>query len=389
MGSLVSGISPAKAAAANCPQHPSDVRGLKLLGTYVGPQPDDLGLRFETQKLPYSTAAGVLANNGFRTVALRVAAKEDLHSGQTIAQRDAEVIKLLRELNRQHTNVYLYEREWFQRKDGPAAKYPGADAFIRDMSNIVSRAKKENLRWLRGVMPIETNLNNTWEVRERALYVARGINARTGNWLKTHTFMMPGAGMGNYFKDIQKGGVAWLNLMRGQTGCFSFIYKHMRSQPAAVNDLAKYNDRWKYYVGLRSETTVDRQVKFLQSDSVFGLGDLAWYMQHYKSKFPNHANVVFWGDAADGVSFLSQLDSRYNYNTLRALHQVLVKSNRWLGYFFDMPFGKKGAQGHDLWKYQILVGPLGGRDRNMAMNRSGTHTVWDEWHAWANPSFQY
>lgn len=395
MGSMLGvGFFPASAGTNTTPkaaspvtiqaQNPGSIRGLKWKTEWLGGELDHLGVRFHTQKLSYATAAYSVGNNGFRTVTLRMLAGPDLlEVNRTRAERDNEIMKLLRQLNRQKVNVYLYEREWLQR----GGHYTGnANEFINDMSGIINRAKQEGITVLQGVIPIETNLEHTQQVRERALYIARGINGKTGGWLRAHTLMMPGAAMGGYFRNIHQGGRAWLESIKSQTAYFAFIYKHMRSQEG--NRLAIYNERWDYYVGLRSTSPMLRQIQFLRQD--MGLSDLEQYSRQWRSQYPRHTQVVFWGDAADGVSFLSRLGGDCNYETMKALHALLVKTNDWRGYFFNFPFTNKAAKGHDLWRYMITVDMSNGRRaRNTAPNRSGTHSVWTEWHNWANPRFTY
>ncbi|WP_129312283.1 hypothetical protein [Streptomyces sp. L2] len=313
----------------------------------------------------------------------------DLPHGTTKGQRDNEVIKLLRELNRRGINVYLWKRQWFQRS-GRYIHQAGADEFIADMSELINRARREGLAGLRGISVIETNLNNCWELRERALYVATRININTNGWLKAHTLMMPGAGMGPYFKGIHNGGRAWLAALEAETRHFALVYKHMKSQEGGVCQLERFNKRWDYYVGYRAETSVERQIEFLRTD--MGLADLERYFRSHRSGFPRHTHVVFWGDIGDGVFSLSALDGepQFNHNTLEALHRLLVRENHWHGYFFDFPFGSRSATGTDLWPYQILVNRRSGlRTRNTALNRSKTHTVWGEWHNWAGEGFVY
>ncbi|MFD8396210.1 hypothetical protein ACFV2N_45250 [Streptomyces sp. NPDC059680] len=378
-------------------QSPDAIRGLKWRTEPRAPQPGDsfdtFGVRFDTQGIPYSAAIGSLVGNGFRTVILRVADMSDLPRGATVDQRNDEVIKLLRELSHRKMNVYLWKCQWFQRKDvdgGEYYRHAGADEFIADMSELINRARREGLMGLRGVSPIETNLNNCWELRDRALYVAKRINAHTDGWLKEHTFMMPGAGMGSYFKGLDNGGRTWLAAMERQVGHFALIYKHMKSQENGVCELEGLNTLWSYYVGSRASTTVDQQIRFLRND--MGFGDLERYFRYYRREFPRHTHVVFWGDVGDGVSLMSALEGepQCNYNTVRALHRLIVKENQWHGYFFDFAFGDKAAAGADLWRYQMLVDRRSGRrTRNLAMNHSETHTVWSEWHKWAEENFAY
>lgn len=289
-------------------------------------------------------------------------------------------------------NFYLYQRQWLQRLNFPNGDYrtsPWAAQFSDRMSRFINVARRERLTRLQGIMPIETNLNGTAELQNRSLYVARRINARTQGWLKTHTFMFPGAGMGSYFKGIQLNATQWLTQMKPETGYFALIYKHMRSQPGGVNRLERLNDRWKYYVGRGSTASVARQVRYLNDE--MGLADLAYISRHHRAQFPRHTQVVFWGDAADGVCWLSGLsDQRYNYNTMRALHRILVEQNNWRGHIFNTPFTSTEAEKCDLWKYMITVEPrTHHRARNFAWNHSRTHRVWDEWQGWADPRFRY
>ncbi|MFC9975649.1 hypothetical protein ACFVH6_32650 [Spirillospora sp. NPDC127200] len=384
--------SAARTSAAAAPQSPDAVRGLKWRGTFRGPAGDDLWVRFDTRGLSYDTAAGSLANNKFTTVTLRVSNLDDLPKGTTARQRNDEVIRLLAALHRKGVKAYLYKRQWLQRADvnKPSYRARVAREFITDMSWIINRAKNLKIDGtLQGVMPVETNLDSTAAVRERALYIARGINAKTKGWLKSHTFMMPGAGMGPYFKDVHRGGAAWLTGMRGQTRHFAFVYKHMASQPVKVNRLARLNPAWERNVGFEARTPVHQQIKFLRE--TMGLSHLEYYMRAHRARFPNHTHVVFWGDQADGIAGISALDNepRWNYNTVRALHRLLVKTNHWHGYFFNMPFTRAGATRTDLWRYLITVDRTGRRRKNAAMNRSNTHTVWNEWHNWPRENATY
>ncbi|WP_143196928.1 hypothetical protein [Streptomyces sp. CB00455] len=380
------------AAAVPVSQNPDSIRGIKWRGAHRTPQPGDtsttLTTRFDTAGLSYGTAAGSLNNNNFRTVVLRVANLGDLPQGTTLKQRDDEVIKLLRELNRRGMKVYLWKRQWLQRSDrswGAYNKHPGADEFITEISALIQRARREGIAGaLQGVMPVETNLNNCAEVRNRALYIAKGINALTGNWLTTHTLMVPGGGMGAYFKGIHNGGATWLSQMKAQTGRFAFLYKHMPSQAETFCKLGRHNRRWDFYVGYESRRSVEQQIQYLRED--MGLADLERYMHGNRSRFPNHTHVVFWGDVNEGIYALSALDNepRWNYNTARALHTLLVKRNRWHGYFLDLPFTYEGRAKPEVYGYMITVDKQNGtRARNHTINRSKTHTAWWEWHNWA------
>ncbi|WP_306750045.1 hypothetical protein [Saccharothrix yanglingensis] len=379
-------------------QSPDAIRGLKWRGVQLTQPPNPkFAVRFETRGLPYATAAFSLANNNLSTVVLRVANMGDLPAGTTRRQRDDEIIKLLRELHRQGVTTYLWKRQWFQRS-GITISYQrpfteaGADEFIDDMSRLINRARTEGIAGsLQGVAAIETNLNNCAELRERTLYVARGINSRTDNWLTSRTLLMPGAGMGPYFKGIHNGGEAWLTQLKAQTGYFALIYKHMRSQDGNVCELQSLNGRWDQAVGWDAARTPDQQIAFLRT--TMGLSDLEWYFRTHRAGYPNHTHVVFWGDLGDGVAGLSARDGQpqWNYNTMRALHRLLVKTNRWHGYFFNFPFAREGATGQDLWRYLITVADDGSntRRKNRAPNRSGTHEVWDEWHLWPQENAVY
>lgn len=377
--------------ASTLAQNPDAIRGLKWRGVQLTPGPDSkFTARFDTRGLPYATAVFSLANNNFDTVVLRVANRGDLPSGTTRQHRDDEIIKLLGELHRQGVRAYLWKRQWFQRS-GVTISYQrpfseaGADEFIEDMSRLINRARGEGIAGaLQGVAAIETNLNNCAELRERALYVARGINAKTGGWLRSRTLMMPGAGMGPYFKGIHNGGANWLAQLKAQTGHFALIYKHMRSQDGGVCRLQSLNGQWDQQVGWNSARTPEQQIAFLRT--TMGISDLEWYFRTNRAAYPDHTHVVFWGDLGDGVAGLSARDGQpqWNYNTMRALHRLLVKSNRWHGYFFNFPFAREGATGQDIWRYMITVAADGSniRKKNWAPNRSNTHRVWNEWHMW-------
>lgn len=130
-----------KQAAAVNVQSPDDIRGIKWRQVHRGTAADSFGVRFDTQGLSYPTAAAALRNNGFRTVILRVPNMGVLRPGTPKVERDNDIIRMLK------------------------------------ASELINRARQNNVTALQGVTPIETNLNNSQEVRERALYIARGINA--------------------------------------------------------------------------------------------------------------------------------------------------------------------------------------------------------------------
>ncbi|MGW0611367.1 hypothetical protein [Streptomyces sp. NPDC002788] len=381
-----------RALAAPVSQNPDSIRGIKWRGAARPAQPGDtattLTTRFDTVGLSHSTAVGALKDNHFKTAVLRVANLSDLPEGTTLTQRNDEVIDLLRELHLRGMRVYLWKRQWLQRGDvawGAYPNHPGADEFITEMSALIERAKDEGIAGaLQGVMPIETNLDNTAQVRERALYIAKGINDETGGWLKRHTLMVPGGGMGPYFKGIHNGGTTWLSQMKAQTGRFAFLYKHMPSQEGGVCKLETLNEAWRENVGYTAMTTVDVQIRFLRDR--MGLADLEHYMHGNRAQFPNHTHVVFWGDVNEGIYALSALDDpRWNYNTARALHKLLVQQNHWHGYFLNLPFTDKNTPRPHLCGYMITVDQkTGALERNREMNRSGTRTVWWEWKNWAN-----
>lgn len=109
------GVSSALVAAGNPPgtaaapatieaQNPATIRGLKWLTEkdLSRPAPDAMTPRFMTEGMSYTTAVASLQNNGFTTVALRVANDQDLPntSPAMLAQRDAEVVRIMRALNR-------------------------------------------------------------------------------------------------------------------------------------------------------------------------------------------------------------------------------------------------------------------------------------------------
>lgn len=351
------------------------IKGLKWKNE-MNAQDDASSARYETEGLSYAKAARKLDSLGVPAVVLKVAELSIMPPGTTTADIHNEVVNMVIALknNAPGIKVYLWQRQWLQ-KGG--AGNTGAEDFAEEMKVILNK-NAEAKSHISGIALIENNLETSGQVLAKSLLIAQKINAKTNGWLKTKTFLFPGAAMGSWFKGINTatGNSTFFSQMAPEVEHFSFIYKHMISQEEAQCSLysPEYSN-WTTTVGPLSTKTVAEQETYL--NETMGVNDLYTFLNTYKAQYPDLCNVTFWGDSGDGMIKMGR-------NSILAVNNMLVQNpaRQWKSYFFDLPYTTSTASAADLTKFIAKVSTSGIVTRNTGPNSTGITNVWDEWNKW-------
>ena len=327
------------------------------------------------------------------------------------------------EAGEQPMRAWVWERDWFW-DDSPDDNDPtpptddnchpdpdkdkGYCDFVRDMARVIERAQDAGVSEpLEGIAPIETNLPGSERVREFALQLAKDINARTNGWLRTHTLLFPGGGMGSWFRNIGGSepdfaeGTQFLNSIAAEVKYFSFIYKWMQSHDGNVcKNLEPYyhgtsraenpeDGTYLWKEEIHHTRTFDEQRSYIEG--VLGFGDLAAFIRDVRARdaaYADVANVVFWGDSGDGLL-------QMNRTNVQLMHSLLVDQDGLgqPGHFFDFAIiGADESTGKERSKHVLLDrGSEVIQNHNEARRERGADgmTVWEEWHSWRNPDAAY
>jgi hypothetical protein len=246
--------------------------------------------------------------------------------------------------------VFLWQRKWFQR-DGNFSTAAGeytdnqVEEFAQYMADTINLAKTSRCtsgvcddNVLAGIAVIETNLEGPWQTLWAAKALAQRINAKTGGWLKTHSFFFPGAGLGAHFADIdsQSLSAGFFGAMAAEVKFFAFIFKGMVVDKRVTcpapsgyqHPLCDLQDRFAACrsgfrnVGGHDCGTVAGMRDWLADDtSGPGLDDLKRFITSDRESTNPHtwvANVISWGDFGDGLNRLTP-------GMVSAIHRYFVE----------------------------------------------------------------
>lgn len=243
------------------------------------------------------------------------------HWKYTAAQRNEVQLDFLRRLEELRRNgeiagsvrFMIHQRLWFpsDAAGGSAAKREiHAAQFAEDMASFIRLAEQNCLgHWLAGVRLGEHSNNDMSELLPLIVELADRINVGTNGWLKTHLFLVNGGGWGAEYKGIDRVIGAdgrpypFFARIATETGGFAFAYKwmqfhdqvgagvrgHMRVSycaPGRLCDSAAIAD-WDTYLG-----------------DTLGFNDLLAFITTNRRRYPANANVVFVGDASDGIPLM-------------------------------------------------------------------------------------
>jgi hypothetical protein len=173
-----------------------------------------------------------------------------------------------------------------------------------------------------------------------ALDIADNINYRTGNWLKNgKALTLHGGQFGADFSGIKSAidNKNFFSQMRGKVSNFSFAFKYFDANNALVPSSGDLSD-------------VNVWENYLNND--LGLQELKLAVDENISAYPNHAHVIFVGDASDGLFTIKQ--KSYGETLIDALQSIFA-ANGWQGFIFGQPFDYRDLTETDkrgMWNYQ-------------------------------------
>ena len=393
------------AAVPSAPLNPDQIHGVKW--TPVAEAQTGI-LDFDTAGLPIDKFLSLLHAKGINSIILKV--EEPSHQipasvgdeGRRIAVRNAAIITALKALKKtpDEWHVFFWRRAWFQRNGKDIADRE----FETDMSDLINVLKSAGCDDIvEGIMPIETNIEDSASVLRLTVQTAHGINQKTKNWLKNKTFLFPGAGMGAWFRGIDR---SWakVSLSKGiakkqsffdniaeETKFFSFVIKNMPSQKAKVCALDSYNSTFKEggtthkgWEDLGSEgksgfatdaEAEPERKKFL--DEIMGFRDLVQMLKN--SGHPNHAHAIYWGDANEGMT--ANKRSEHFHKTW---HQLMVTEQSMKGYFTYYPvLDERTKAGDDFDRRKFLFRI---QEENGVPVLQPRGKGWANWQSWPQPS---
>jgi hypothetical protein len=403
---------------------PGAIRGVKWTPANEGAN----GPAFDYAGLTATKFLDELALKGINSIILKVCDLDNqLPPGTTEADRYNAIRTVLQAIvaNSHPFHVFLWKRQWYQ--DSGVNTAPSATTeFEREMANIINWAVRDGVDGvIEGIMPIEVNTTGSQQTLKFSVMSAHYINQLTVNaskypngFLHLKTFMWPGAGMGAFFKNIDTSWSAisfpagitkqadFFAQMTGEVRRFSFIYKNMHSQDSARCSLGSYNldnydGQGSYgwdtigcnltFGSFNTQALADAERKrFLNDPAVMGYASLKSFLNGTAAaSHPWMANVIYWGDANEGVATNCTSTSASKYMAAPA-HTLLVTESSRLGSFIYYPCLPKGADDivpipFDNRKFLFIVKTVGGVDGMYARGTAGTG--WQNWQGWPSGSY--
>ncbi len=386
---------------------PNDIRGVKW--TPVDEAKTGI-LDFDTAGMSTRRFLNALAAQGINSIVLKVVDIDNQipdsvgTPAQKKAIRNAAIAAALQGIkaNGNPWHVFLWKREWFERNGAPTTGAgTTAGEYESQMSEIINEAKAGGYDdILEGVMPIETNIESATSVLKYAVETANAINALTGNWLKGKTYLFPGAGMGAYFRGIQnswglvtlRNGITkqanFFQNIGAETRRFTFVLKNMPSQPLNVCALAKYNETFteggvtkKGWTELGSTANAGfgnfataEAARITFQNQTMGFTDLISFLTTNSVTYPWLANVIYWGDANEGMT-ANEVSQFFH----QSFHTRLIENNGKKGHFTYYPVLNEAgvSTNFNLRKFLFQVVTVNGKQ---TLQPRGTG--WQNWQGW-------
>lgn len=403
---------------------PGSIRGVKFTPTDEGAN----GPGFSYAGLSSTKFFDELAAKGINSVVLKVCdLQNQLPPNTTARQRYDAIASVLTAIkNNSHPfHVFLWKRQWYQ-DSGTNTQPSTTTEFESEMAQIINWAVADNLDGvIEGIMPIEVNTTGSQQTLKFSVMSAHYINQLTVNaskypngFLHLKTFLWPGAGMGAFFQNID---TAWSSItfpsgitkqanffaqMTSEARRFSFIYKNMHSQDLPKCSLGSYNlDNYDgnnsygwdtigcnlTFGSFNTQALADAERKrFLNDPAIMGYSTLKSFLAGADAAaHPWMANVIYWGDANEGVATNCEATSASKYMAAIA-HQLLVTESGRLGSFIYYPCLNKGDDAitptpFDNRKFLFIVKTVGGVDGMYARGTAGTG--WANWQGWPQTNY--
>lgn len=209
----------------------------------------------------------------------------------------------------------LHQRQWFT--SDHARREERVDEFVQDMSDFINKARMAGVgRWIGGIRLGEHYNADMFDFLPLLVDLAKKINAKTGDWLKTRLFLANGGGHGAEFLNIHLADMSYdfFPKMYDQTRSFAFGYKWMQFN-SPTNEKLSFISNWMqaYYrdpeKGIPCDVNSKDDWKLYLREGL-GFDHLQYVINHSKqSAYPNHAHVVFVGDSSDSLKTMTTLSS--------------------------------------------------------------------------------
>lgn len=264
--------------------------------------------------------------------------------------------------------IMLFTRKWFQRNGNETAgsMQEAADMFA-DVITICKEGGYDDC--LIGVHAVEMRIDAMNSLLPSCLKFADIINATTNDWLKSKTLFFSGLGMGISFrgyaakKDLTVVGIDecsgsdtfWADI---QSRCAGFCWVH-KHYPKWDNEptYTKYANKY----GVTDDTYQGALEQLLEQ---FGHSNLKNFVAKAPSEMYN--NVLFWGDASDGIRHL-------NKNVRDALKTVWLYNGYYSGLFYHF-FDINANNNSDVWNTQNNIAYL---DENKELKQNIPFLNWE------------
>lgn len=249
-----------------------------------------------------------------------------------------------------HQPVYvmLFTRMWFERGgnliDGNMEA--GAKIFA-DVIDICRKGGYDDI--IIGVHAVENRINAMNSLLPRCLQFADEVNAKTDNWLKNKAYFFSGLGMGISFKsyasksDLNIVGIDkcsgadtfWADIQE-RCSAFTWVHKqYAKWEPEVDPTFCTYATE---HIGANGTyTSYDMARERLLN--ACGHTSLKQFVSRAPSEMFN--NVLFWGDAADGVKHL-------NGHLYNAIKDIWFFNGYNAALFYHL-FDKEAANNADTW----------------------------------------
>jgi hypothetical protein len=335
-----------------------------------------------------------IANSGANAVIIRVD-REDRFNAPTATNWNNAMDDIVDAIVKAKTaqpnlGIYLWGRIWLER-DG-AANYTNVDGGATAVKNwfepILDKAKAAGvLDRIHGISLIEINCDRIEDVKEYAKRICDKFNSETKwnnssgvGFMKTRNFLMPGAGFGMDFRNVNNDNGTFLNVMGGRCKNFAFVYKYMKADHDTVT-APNYSNVLIGGVNRSWETDMEaNNASFSVADrktylKFFGIDKLTGYLNSYKASYPTTCNIVFWGDKWDSISKTPPLSRQ-------ALHSLLVKNDGSTvvstnkGYFFNL--AASDTTNSAAQKFYLLNGSLT-LSTTLGWSNLSVGTEWNNW----------
>jgi hypothetical protein len=239
-----------------------------------------------------------------------------------LAQQDVVLLTRLQALKAAgmicgNVQFVIVDRHWFPDQTTVPPPAPGTleQQWADTATSLITAVDNAALdSWLAGVMLSEAQTHDMNQYLPIALDLATRLNApaETNGWLKSHLLIIAGGGNGDEFNGINSvicpsgsgyqfvcthnSALPFFNLMKQQTGTFSFAFKLFNTTgtvtpPEYCNEHPPCDP---------NNMTVNNWIAYLSDDQEgLGFSDLVTFVNANAATYPALANVMFIGDGED------------------------------------------------------------------------------------------